>query len=63
MSNDLKLGLQLGYWGAMAPGMAHVELAKEAENLGYEVVILNGKNIENLRAYLDGESFIGTIIK
>jgi len=35
---DIKLGLQLGYWGAMAPGMAHVELAKEAESLGYDSV-------------------------
>ncbi len=38
MTSDLKLGLQLGYWGAMAPGMAHVELAKEAENLGFDSV-------------------------
>lgn len=35
---DLKLGLQLGYWGAMAPGNAHVELAQEAEKLGYDSV-------------------------
>jgi len=38
MTSDLKLGLQLGYWGAMAPGMAHVELAKEAESLGFDSV-------------------------
>lgn len=38
MTSDLKLGLQLGYWGAMAPGMAHVELAKEAEALGFDSV-------------------------
>jgi len=31
--------------------------------LGQEVVILNGKNMENLRAYLDGKDFIGTEIK
>jgi len=37
--------------------------AREAESLGYEVVILNGKNIENLRSYLDGKEFVGTIIK
>jgi uridylate kinase len=37
--------------------------AREAENLGYEVVILNGKNIENLKNYLDNKDFIGTIIK
>ncbi len=34
---DLKLGLQLGYWGAMYPP-SHVELAQEAENLGYDSV-------------------------
>ncbi len=27
----LSLGLQLGYWGQLAPGNAHVELAQEAE--------------------------------
>ena len=33
----LSLGLQLGYWGALAPGN-HVELAQEAEQLGYDSV-------------------------
>ncbi len=37
--------------------------AIEAESLGYEVVILNGKNIENIKNYLDGKEFVGTIIK
>ena len=37
--------------------------AYEAEKLGYEVIILNGNKIDNLKAYLDGESFIGTVIK
>ncbi len=37
--------------------------AQVAESLHFEVAILNGKNIENLRAYLDGQAFIGTIIK
>jgi len=37
--------------------------AYEAEQLGYEVIILNGKKIDNLKAYLDGESFVGTVIK
>lgn len=37
--------------------------AKEAESLNYEVVILNGKNIENLKNYLDGKEFVGTVIK
>lgn len=36
MSN-LSLGLHLGYWGALAPGN-HVELAVEAENLGFDSV-------------------------
>ena len=34
----LKLGLQLGYWGALAPGNSHVELARLAESLGYDSV-------------------------
>ncbi len=37
MSSDLKLGLQLGYWGANKP-THHVELAQEAERLGYDSV-------------------------
>ena len=37
--------------------------AKRAEELGLEVSILNGKNIENLKNYLDGKEFIGTVIK
>ncbi len=35
--SELKLGLQLGYWGALYPA-SHVELAREAENLGYDSV-------------------------
>src|SRR5210317_938321 len=34
----LSLGLQLGYWGALAPGNTHVEMAQEAEKLGYDSV-------------------------
>jgi len=37
--------------------------AKEAESLSFEVVIMNGKKIENLKNYLDGKEFVGTIIK
>jgi uridylate kinase len=37
--------------------------AHEAESLGLEVVIMNGKNIENLKNYLDNKEFIGTTIK
>jgi uridylate kinase len=37
--------------------------AKEAETLGLEVVIMNGKNIENLKNYLDNKEFVGTTIK
>ena len=36
--------------------------AKQAQALGLEVVIMNGKNIDNLKNYIDGESFIGTVI-
>ena len=37
--------------------------AKSAESFGYTVIILNGKNIDNLKKYLDGENFMGTVIK
>ena len=37
--------------------------ALEAEELSLEVVIMNGKNIENLKNYLDGKEFVGTLIK
>jgi F420-dependent oxidoreductase-like protein len=37
MSKKLKLGVQLGYWGAQKPAN-HVELAQEAEKLGYDSV-------------------------
>lgn len=37
--------------------------AKEAESLGLEVVIMNGKDIKNLESYLDGKPFVGTVIK
>ncbi len=35
--SEIKLGLQLGYWGALYPG-AHVDMAIEAEKLGYDSV-------------------------
>jgi len=37
--------------------------AREAEELGLEVVIMNGKNIENFNKYLDRQEFVGSIIK
>jgi len=37
--------------------------AREAENDGIEVVIMNGKNLENLKNYLNGEKFVGSVIK
>lgn len=37
MANDLKLGVQLGYWGAQPPTNM-VETAQEAEALGYDSV-------------------------
>lgn len=35
----------------------------EAEKLGIEVAIMNGKNLNNLKNYLEEKEFIGTIIK
>ncbi len=37
MSSALELGVQFGYWGAQKP-LDHVELAQEAERLGYDSV-------------------------
>lgn len=36
--------------------------AKVAEAIGLEVAVMNGKNLENLSAYLDGKEFVGTVI-
>lgn len=37
--------------------------SREAQKLGLEVAILNGKKLANLEKYLDGEKFNGTVIK
>lgn len=37
MANDLKIGLQMGYWGA-APNPNMVSVAQEAEKLGYDAL-------------------------
>lgn len=37
--------------------------AKRADELGLEVAIMNGKDLENLKNYLDGKAFKGTVIK
>lgn len=37
--------------------------SQKSEKLGLEVVIMNGKNISNLKNYLDGKKFQGTLIK
>jgi len=37
--------------------------SRESEKLKLEVAIMNGKNIENIRSYLNNEQFIGTVIK
>ena len=37
--------------------------SREAEKLGLEVAILNGKKIKNLENYLDDKKFIGTTIR
>ena len=34
-----------------------------AEREGIEVIIMNGKPVDNLRKYLNGDSFMGTVIK
>ncbi len=36
--------------------------AKEAESLGLEVSVMNGKNLENIDAYLSGKPYLGTKI-
>ena len=36
--------------------------AREAETLGIEVAIMNGKNLANLDSYLNGKAFQGTVI-
>jgi len=50
-------------WGPGINSPFDPTAAREAESLGYEVAILNGKNIENLKNYLDNKEFIGTVIK
>lgn len=37
--------------------------ARLAEKLKLKVVILNGRNIKNIESFLNGERFIGTVIK
>ncbi|MBW6440584.1 UMP kinase [Patescibacteria group bacterium] len=37
--------------------------SREAEKMGLEVSIINGKKLKNLENYLDGKKFIGTTIK
>jgi len=37
--------------------------AKESEKLKLEVAIMNGKNINNLKDYINNKEFIGTVIK
>lgn len=37
--------------------------SREAQKLGLEVAILNGKKLKNLEKYLNGEKFAGTVIR
>ncbi len=37
--------------------------AQMADSIDLEVIVMNGKNLENLQNYLDGKEFIGTTIK
>lgn len=50
-------------WGPGINSPFDPTAAREAETMGFEVIIMNGKNIENLKNYLDGKSFVGTTIK
>lgn len=36
--------------------------AKKAQELGVRVVVLNGKNFDNVEKYFNGEEFVGTVI-
>lgn len=37
--------------------------AEKAESSNLEIAIMNGKNIENLKHYLNGQAFTGTVIR
>lgn len=37
--------------------------AREAEKIKLEVTVMNGKNMNNFKNYLEGKKFIGTLIK
>ncbi len=37
--------------------------AKKAQELDLKVVVLKGDNFENLKNYMDGKEFIGTVIE
>jgi len=37
--------------------------SKKAQELGVKVVVLNGKNLENLQNYFDDKEFVGTVIE
>lgn len=37
--------------------------AKEAEKSGLKVVMLNGRDLDNLSNYLEGKNFVGTVIE
>jgi len=36
--------------------------AKEAQELGLELALLNGENPDNIRRYINGEEYIGTVV-
>ena len=40
-----------------------VTASAEAEKLGIEVAIMNGNNLDNFQSYLDGKTFVGSLIK
>jgi uridylate kinase len=49
-------------WSPRANAPFDPVASREAEKLGLEVAIMNGKNLENFKNYLDGEAFIGSVI-
>lgn len=54
------------FTGKMMPGFHgpfDPVAAKLAQKLGIRVVVLNGNNLKNLKNYLDGKKFVGTVIE
>ena len=63
LSKKTKYGLKALAYLALQPDKKPVQISEIAEKEGMEVIIMNGKPIDNLAKYLNGEEFKGTIIK